>query len=77
MVDDLCALARMIQIKRAGIETILTLSPSCEKAEQLIGQYDALANVLGEIEDLHPGTVKNVRQALVAPTWDQRSRGLQ
>lgn len=78
MIDDAYHIAKLARTKRAGLYWALKHLASEDKSEDvrfnyLKGQYDALADVLGEIEQMHPGLVGDMDDVrpIVAPRWEQ------
>jgi len=78
MVDDAYHIAKLMRTKRSGLYWALKHLAHNNQSETiqfyyLKGQYDALADALGEIEQMHPGLVGDMDEIrpIVAPRWEQ------
>jgi len=72
-MDEMKYLIRIAELKRSGLAFFLDHYPEDRHASYLKGQYDALAQIMGEIERLHPGIVSETfaNMGTVAPKWSQ------
>jgi hypothetical protein len=75
-MDELYHIMKIAKVKRGAIEQILKRIDSTDsKYEHLRGQYDALAHIIAEIEQIHPGIDERTTE-IIAPTWKQREAEL-
>lgn len=75
-MDELYHLVKIAKIKRGAIEQILKRMPPNDRSyEWLRGQYDCLAQIIAEIEQINPGIDRRVID-IIAPTWNQRAMEL-
>jgi hypothetical protein len=73
-MNDLIYLIKIMEFKRAAIVFFLDHNPQYENASYLKGQFDGLAQVIGEIERIQPGIFREATKPMemVAPKWTQR-----
>jgi hypothetical protein len=79
-MNDLEYIIKIATLKRSAIEFFLDNNREYKGSKYLIGQYDALAQIIGEIERLYPGIVTATLSPIdiVANKWNQHEaeRGL-